>query len=225
MAATECVATNALLTLRLAEYIAANSCARFVYGSTGQVYRFQGDCVKECAPVDVTRRACFYLSSKLLGETYVERTRAIGKLNAVILRIGSCYGPLMPARALVARFVDMAKQRAPLTLLHGGLERFDMVYVDDVLELLVRAAASAEEGVFHAGSGRSVTVKAIAQAVNTAFGNDVPIIVDETATMPLQPGFAPLCMEKSMAAFGLQPRTFEDGINSFRDWDETSHHQ
>jgi len=220
-----CLDVNAMLTLRLAEFMANQEGLRLVLGSTGQIYRYQIHPADELSPAETSGRACFYLSSKMLGETFVERTRMKHGLNSIILRISSCYGPGMAEKSLVARFATLALAGSPLKLRFGGLERFDMIHVDDVVELLIRAASSQAQGIFNAGTGRGLTVREIADAVNLAYGNAGGIVLDGPEKAPAQPGFAPLCMKKSMAAFGWKPRSFQDGICQYREWDENRSYQ
>ena len=222
---TACLDGNAMLTLRLAEFMSCHEGLRLVLGSTGQLYRYQTQPADELSPTDTSGRACFYLSSKLLGETFVERARMKHWLNAIILRIASCYGPGMPEKALVSRFAGLAAAGSPLTLRFGGLERFDMIHVDDVVELLIRAACSPALGIFNAGTGTTMTVREIAEAVNVAYGNAAGIVLDGPDTSPIQPGFASLCMKKTIAALGWKPRSFQEGICHYNEWDENRRHQ
>lgn len=219
--AAACLNTNALLTLKLAEHMAAHSKARFIHCSSGQVYRYQKHAATERQQVLPLHRACFYLSSKLLSEIYVERTsRALG-LDAITFRVSSCYGPWMPEKSLVARFISMATKRLPLPLRRGGRERFDLVYAPDVVKCLIRAAESSRQGIFNAGSGYAVTVRMVAETVNRVFDNQAGEVYEEPCTSPLQPGFAPLAMSRTTTAFGCKPRKLSRGLQDFRAWLET----
>ncbi len=213
-----CLEHNALLTLRLAEWAAEKCRARFLYASAGNIYGFQNGPVKETAPVVLDQRACFYLASKYLGEVFLERTRLARGLSAASFRISSLYGPGMPQHSFVARFVTLAREKAPLPLRHGGAERFDLVYVDDVANLLVRAATSTAEGIFNVGGGRSISVAEAAAVVNEAFRNPAGCIDLDACPAPVQPGFAPLCLERTRETFGCHPRSFESGIADYRRW-------
>jgi UDP-glucose 4-epimerase len=220
--AAECLNTNSLLTLRLAEHIGTHSKGRFIHCSSGQVYRFQKRAATECQHVPPPHRACFYLASKLLSETYVERTRKALGLDTIIFRVGSCYGPGMPERSLVSRFLAFAEQGKPLPLRNGGAEQFDLVYAPDVVRLLIRGATSTKQGLFNAGSGHAVTVRQVAETVNRIIGNQAGVVYEEPSTPPLQPGFAPLSTVRTLKEFGWNPRTLSEGLKDFRSWIETS---
>ena len=219
--AAACLNTNALFTLKLAEHMAAHGKARFIHCSSGQVYRYQKYAVTEQHHVLPLYRACFYLASKLLSEVYVERTRKVLGLDAITFRVGSCYGPWMPEKSLVRRFVTIASTRQRLPLRHGGTERFDLVYAPDVVQYLARAAKSSKQGIFNAGSGHALTVRELAEAVNRVFGNQAGVVYEEPRTPPLQRGFAPLAMRRTTAAFGWKPRELSRGLKDFRAWLET----
>ncbi len=210
--AAECLEANALLTLRLAEAAARVGSPRFLHCSSGQIYGFQTRPADESAPPQTARRACFYLSSKLLSELYVERCHVSLGLPSVIFRIGSLYGPGMPERSVVARFLATARQRRPLPLVNGGTEQFDFVTVEDVATLLVCSARLTVTGVFNAGSGEATTARSLAEQINAVTHN--PAGLDPDGIPPAAPsgGFAPLCMNRTRSTFGLRPTPLAEGL-------------
>lgn len=216
--ARECLDVNALLTLQLAEHLAKHSRARLLLASTGQVYGFSPQPVCEDAITLPAVRACFYLSSKLLGETFVRRTSTHYGLRATCIRIGNCYGPGMKLNTVVARFSELALAGQPLPLRHGGCECFDLVEVADVARCLLRAFECEADGVFHAGTGVAHSVLEVAEIVNAVFENPGGIELIAPYDPPLQRGFAPLDMTKSRDTLGVDPKSLELGIRAYRTW-------
>ena len=216
--ARACLESNALLSLQLAEFMVAHGRARFIYFAAGNVYGYREAPADEQTPTQVHRRACFYLSSKLLGETFVERARVLQGLNAASFRISTPYGSWMSSRATVSVFAERARRGEPLPLRHGGREQFDMIHVGDVVETLVRAATSTAQGVFNLGTGCAITVKAIADAVNAAFSSAAGVCFVEPQDVPPQQGFAPLCTRHTIATFGHCPLAFASGLARYRSW-------
>lgn len=210
--AGECLESNAILTLRLAEAAAAAGVKRMVFCSSGQVYGFHANPVSEETPPKTTQRACFYLSSKLLAEWYLERTQRTTGLQPITLRIGSLYGPGMPEKSVIARFLDLARKGQRLQLVNGGTEQFDFVHVSDVVELLVRAADSTETGVFNAGSGEATTVRTLAELVTRLCGNPPDEALAGSRDVPATGGFAALSMNRSRDVFGVPPTSIEAGL-------------
>lgn len=215
--ASLCLEANALLALRLAEHVAIGK-ARLINASSGQGYLWQKQPASEDLPLFPSGRGSIYLSSKLLGEIYVERTRLVKGLNAVTFRIGSCYGPGMSSNSLIARFSNAVRQGQPMHLRHGGMEQFDCVYVGDVVECMVRAASSDAKEIYNLGSGTASTVKDIATTVLHVFGGGAEIIMDDGDEKPLQPGFAPLCMKRCSETFGIMPHSLEEGVLGYKQW-------
>ena len=220
--ARECVEVNALLTLRLAEQVATRSTAKFVLASTGQVYGFSEKTVHENAAVNATERACFYLSSKLLAESYVHRTSLHLGLKSAIVRIGNVYGPGMKPGSLIALFSKLAREGKPLPLRHGGCERFDFIEVSDVAMCLMRAAESGLNGVIHAGTGVAPSVHEVAEIVNAVFENNAGVELVPPHEAPHQPGFAPLDMTHARKVFDMDPMPLKQGLQKYRDWLEAS---
>jgi len=218
--ARECLEVNALLSLRLAEHLARHSRARLVQASTGQIYGFNHSPVREDSVTQPMSRACFYLSSKLLAETYIQRTTMHMGLLSTIVRIGNVYGPGMKAGALIAWFSKLASEGKALPLRHGGSERFDLVEVTDVARCLMRAAS--HNGVFHAGTGTAHSVREVAEIVNAVFGNAAGIDLVEPHEKPRQPGFAPLDMTKSRESLCIDPVPLEVGVRMYRTWLESA---
>jgi UDP-glucose 4-epimerase len=210
--AGECLESNAILTLRLAESATAAGVKRLVFCSSGAVYGFHAQPVNEETAPNTAQRACFYLSSKLLAECYLERTQRTTGLQSITLRIGSLYGPGMPEKSVIARFLNLARKGQHLQLVNGGTEQFDFVHVSDVVDLLVRAAESTEKGIFNAGSGEATTVRMLAELVTRLSGNPPDAALAGSADVPATGGFAALSMNKSRAAFGTTPTSLEAGL-------------
>lgn len=220
--ARECVEVNALLTLRLAEQVATRSKAKLVFASTGQVYGFSDEPTRVTAPLQTCSRACFYLGSKILAESYVQRTALHRGLRSASVRIGNVYGPGMKPGSLIAFFSNLAREGKPLLLRYGGCERFDLIEVSDVAMCLMRAVDRGAEGVIHAGSGVAPSVREVAELVNEVFANKAGIELVPPHEAPVQPGFAPLDMTYARAVLGVDPMPLAAGVRKYRDWLEAA---
>lgn len=214
--AEACVRVNALLTLRLAEAACERPGKTFVYFSSGQGYRDPAANATETDPVFPSQRASYYLASKLLGEVYVEHLRRSRGLAAHTFRVGSCYGPGMPARQVVARFLAAAAEGRPLEVHAGGTQRQDFVYIQDVVGLALSALAAPAPGVYNAGSGRAHSVLELADAIAGTFpSREVEIRVSPAAGPP-PPDLPQLDVSKARATWGYRPRPLPEGLADFR---------
>ncbi|MCA1706822.1 MAG: NAD-dependent epimerase/dehydratase family protein, partial [Actinobacteria bacterium] len=105
---------------------------------------------------------------RLYGELY--------GLAVCCLRISNPYGPGQdrPDRAfgLVGNFFAVAARGGDIAVFGNGAQLRDYVYVDDLVDLCVRAAVdpAAVGRVFNAGGPAPVSVRAIAEAVVATVG-------------------------------------------------------
>jgi UDP-glucose 4-epimerase len=117
-----------------------------------------------------------YAAAKLAGELYAGAFAATYGLETVCLRFFNIFGPRQradsPYSGVIALFIDaMANGRAPTV--HGdGLQSRDFTYVDNVVQALKKAAHAtmASGNVYNIGTGRSVTVLDLIQALNEILG-------------------------------------------------------
>jgi UDP-glucose 4-epimerase len=206
---------NALATLRLA-LLARSREKPYIAFSSGQIYAPAEGAASEYAPTYPADRATYYLASKLTGELYVEHMRRGASWPAHVLRVGSCYGPGMPAGSVVARFVGRAIEGQPLEVHDGGRAASDLVYVDDVVAMTLHALKGGPPGVYNCGTGRATTTLELAQAVADVWSDRAPRVdvKPPQATPPLS--FRPLAIEKARASWGYRPRSIHEGLTAWR---------
>jgi UDP-glucose 4-epimerase len=84
--------------------------------------------------------------------------------DVLIVRLANVFGPGDHGR-VVPRFIQSAFSNEPLTL-NGGSQILDLIWIDDAVEMLIRAAGA--RGVDHPiniGSGSGITVRELATEV------------------------------------------------------------
>ncbi|WP_027414691.1 NAD-dependent epimerase/dehydratase family protein [Aneurinibacillus terranovensis] len=147
---------------------------RFVYTSTASVY---GN-----APVIPTPESYFnitlpYSASKFSTEHYCKVFYHMYQVPVTILRLSNVFGPGQlienPYCGVVAKFFDAVEQGEPLTIYGDGTQTRDFTYVEDVMDVLLRAAW--EPGfvgnVYNVGTGRETSVNELAEAISTITGH------------------------------------------------------
>jgi UDP-glucose 4-epimerase len=123
-----------------------------------------------------------YAVSKLAAEYYVRTIGALWGIETVVLRVFNAYGPgqnLPPAHPpVVPRFLQQALGGGSLVIFGGGGQTRDFVYVDDVAEALVEAAAAADvdRRIINVGSGRDTSVNDLAALVAQVTGREVEML-------------------------------------------------
>jgi UDP-glucose 4-epimerase len=129
-----------------------------------------------CAPIS------YYGITKYAAERYVhataERTDLDFEFRVTSFRMYSVYGPRQaldnPYQGVLGIFLGNLLRGDPLTIFGDGKQSRDFVYVDDVIDAWTAALEHpATYGrVFNLGSGKRVTINALAARALSAFGLD-----------------------------------------------------
>ncbi|MDX2015265.1 MAG: GDP-mannose 4,6-dehydratase [Myxococcaceae bacterium] len=162
-------------TLRGLELAEAKK-AVFLQASTSEIYgdplehpqheRYSGN-------VDPTRPRSVYDEAKRYGEALVSAFRRSRGLSTRIVRIFNTYGPRMRLEdgRVVPAFVGQALRGEDFTLFGDGSQTRSFCFVDDLVDGLVRLAASDVTDPVNIGNPDERTIKSFAEAVRAAAGS------------------------------------------------------
>ena len=172
LAAHEIGATGTLLVLDAARRAKVR---RVVYAASSSAYGDQpGDVRRE---TDALLPLSPYAAAKLAGEHYCQCCTAVYGLETVQLRFFNVFGPRQDAKSPYSGVISlfsaaMAHGKAP-TIYGDGLQTRDFVYVDDVVQALIRAAEAppAVGNVYNIGTGQSVTILDLVMHLNDLLGS------------------------------------------------------
>jgi len=219
----ETLAANSIGTWRLLE-VARAAGAHLTFVSTSEVY---GDPLVHPQPetywgnVDpIGPRAC-YDEGKRFGEALVTSMRRVNGVRATIVRLFNTYGPRMRPDdgRVVPALVTAALAGQPLTLHGDGTQSRSFMYVDDLVEGLVRVGLGpASDGeVFNIGNPHEVTMRELAGEIARAVGRDLSI-----RYVPGRPGDPQRRrpdITKLTARYGWEPRiSLGDGLGRTMAW-------
>ena len=227
---------NLITTLRLLERVRDfKRMKKLVYAASGCV--LAPHTFDDAKPVEEDGDAPFdldspYQISKIVGEFYCVYYHKQHGVPTVRARFQNVYGPGeilgagrwrgTPAtvwRNVVPTFVYRALHGMPLELDNGGVASRDFIFVDDIVEGLVRCALRGEPGdVYNLASGRETTIAELAALINELAGGRSTI-----TTTPPRPwdraGRRVGSTRKSKAALGFEARTeVGDGLRRTIDW-------
>jgi UDP-glucose 4-epimerase len=120
-----------------------------------------------------------YAAAKLAGEYYMQAFAATYGIETVRLRFFNIFGPRQradsPYSGVIALFVA-AMQRGTAPTVHGdGLQSRDFTYVANCVQAIVKAteAPGVSGKVYNVGTGSSVTVLDLIDALNTLMGSSL----------------------------------------------------
>lgn len=148
---------NVVGTVRILE-AARRYDAKIVFSSTGGA--IYGEC-EGPAREDAQRRPLApYGTSKLCGEEYLGTWNRLYGTEHVTLRFGNVYGPRQEPHGeagVVAIFMGLLQDGGTPKIYGDGRQTRDYVYVGDVVESMLRAAAHGG-GVYNVGTGTETSV-------------------------------------------------------------------
>jgi nucleoside-diphosphate-sugar epimerase len=161
--------TNGLGTLKVLKWAAENAAKRVVYASAGCSIAGHGiDApISEDMPVSLHLDTPYQIT-KALGEFYCNYY--LQTLSTVRCRFFNSFGPgEVPGRYrnVIPNFVWKAMHNLPLTITGTGNETRDFIYVDDLIEGLLRSATvpAASGEAINLGTGRQVRIIDLARTI------------------------------------------------------------
>lgn len=161
--------TNGLGTLNVLDWGAKTGVKRVVYASAGCSIAGHGiDApIREDMPVSLFLDTPYQIT-KALGEFYCNYH--LPKVSSVRCRFFNSFGPGEvpgPYRNVIPNFIWLAMHDRPLTITGTGEETRDFIFVDDLVDGLVRCAGTPEAHgeAINIGTGIQTTVIDMAQAI------------------------------------------------------------
>jgi UDP-glucose 4-epimerase len=190
---------------------------RVVLASSGTVY---GDQSRQPIPERAEAvPANPYAVSKLAAEHYVRAIGDLYRIEAVVLRIFNAYGPgqrVPPSHPPVAAHFARQILSGASIVTHGappGRQTRDFVYVDDVVDALVRAGAvgGIAGRTLNIGSGIETTVRELIKELERATGRSARVLESPEQSG----GVARMCADIAAAreSLGWSPKVLlRDGL-------------
>jgi UDP-glucose 4-epimerase len=173
-------AVNVGGTVAVMEAMRDTGVRRVVLASSGAIYGEQRE--QPIAEGQRPHPSSPYAVSKIAAEHYVSTLGALYDIETVSLRIFNAYGPgqdLPPSYPpVIPQWLRQAQTGGSLVVFGDGSQTRDFVYVDDVVDALVRAATAvgADRAVINVGSGKEVSMNALADQVAQTTGKRVSLL-------------------------------------------------
>jgi len=213
---------NGMGTLRLLTHAADKGVDRIVYTSSSCVYGGEA-ALPLREPEASLRPTTPYQATKLLGEMYANCFHSLKGLPAVNVRLFNVYGPgERPGRYrnVIPRYIANALAGAPLELHGSGNQTRDFTYVDDIVGGLCLCAEkpAAIGQTFNLGSGKEVSIRALAETIIELSGSHSEIVERPFRSWDrVERRCADLTMSKGL--LGYEPRwNLCDGLKQTIAW-------
>jgi UDP-glucose 4-epimerase len=202
--------TNALGTVNVVEAAKAHDVDRFVYFQTALCYGTTP--IEQPITLDhPIRPDSSYAISKTAGEQYIE----MSEIPFVSLRLANVYGP-RNLSGPPPTFYQRLSEDKPVFVMDT---RRDFVYVDDLLDVVIKALRGTGEGYYHVSSGSDVAIKEMLEAVLDAMDVQLDEEVEVKPRPPEDAASILLDPSRTETDFDWKAKTqLEDGIKDAIAW-------
>ncbi len=164
-----------------------------------------------------------YAAAKLAGEFYMQAFATCMGIETVRLRFFNIFGPRQradsPYSGVIAIFTAMmARGEAPTVHGDGGQCR-DFTYVGNAVQAVRKAAAApgVSGNVYNVGTGSSISVLDLVNALNRVLGTDLRPKFGDTRTGDVR--FSRADISRTRRDLGYDPRvTVDDGLAKTVEW-------
>lgn len=205
---------NLRMTMNLLEVFRRQSRGIFVYASSTSIYGYPRELpVTEEMPAQPNN---FYSIGKFFGEVICEQYRKEFNLPVLILRISAPYGPGMRNETVVKKFIKKALLSEDITLYGTGNRSQDFIYIEDLVDAIVKACEAKATGIFNISSGISTSMRELAETILRVLPNSKSKIVYAGIDDPQENYRGAYSFEKARKAFNYEPKfTLEMGIKEY----------
>ena len=211
-------AVNLCASVRLFELCGRLGVDSVVFASSSAVYGAPKELpLSESAPLGP---ASPYGVQKLACEHYGLVLSRAGGFSFVALRFFNIYGPRQdpdsPYAAVIPRFVAALLAGRPPVIFGDGTQTRDFVYVSDAVAALLLAGGCGASGVFNVASGRSVSVRELADTLIGMIGGKEPVY-DEPRPGDIKHSWADISAIRER--LGYEPSVVLDaGLARYIEW-------
>ena len=167
------VESNLLATVRMLSLMTRAGVKKVIFASSGgTVYGIPSQIpIAEDHPTNPT---CSYGIAKLAIEKYLELYFQLHGLDYAALRIANPYGEgqrILASQGAIAVFLGRALRREPVEIWGDGMVVRDYIYIDDVVDAMLRSVESrSREKIFNIGSGGGTTLLELLEVIDAVLG-------------------------------------------------------
>lgn len=173
------VETNIRGTIILLEECTKAKVKKIIFSSSGgAIYGNQEK--KLLSEDDLQNPISPYAISKLAVEKYLEYYRLNYGLEYLILRYSNPYGPgqnVVGSQGIIPIFLNLVKQKKPITIFGDGKNIRDYVFIDDAIENTKKLAfkPNTKYRIYNIGKGEGATINEVVGAIQKATGRKIKI--------------------------------------------------
>ena len=164
-----------------------------------------------------------YAVQKLTGEFYARVFHSCFGLETVSLRYFNVYGPRQdpssPYSGIISLYMQALIEKAPPTIFGDGEQSRDFTYVEDVVDITMKAARAGgvAGGLYNAGNGNRYTLNEVWETLQRIEGVRIPARYGEPRAGDVRHSQADTTA--AVRDLGLSPRfSLEGGLRRTLEW-------
>jgi|TARA_B100001971_G_scaffold212433_1_gene242626 nucleoside-diphosphate-sugar epimerase len=204
----EYISINGNGVLHLLDYCVQNNVEKFVNISSLSVYGASGkNGVQENVNLKPFGTYADYAIAKILAELFTERYAIDHQLNAVTLRLGYVFGDFSKEHLLLPRLLKKAFDGEEIVIEGTGEYIFDVIYIDDCIDVIELALNTSNTGIYNVGSEEPVSLNQIVNAIDNYVYRvtETHPPVRHVDSKDMKTGYV-MSLEKSRRLLGFRPK-------------------
>lgn len=153
-----------------------------------------------------------YGETKYLTELLIQHWQRTTSLRCSILRSSPVYGPGSPQPKFIYNFIEKAKCAETIVThqYRNGEPALDLLFIDDLVDVLVRAVEKKHEGAVNIGTGVATSTRVVAEMLRKIIGGSSRI---EQTLIDANAASIAMNTAKARKALGWKPTvTLEEGL-------------
>ena len=197
---------------------------RWVFASSGgTVYGPEATCpILENAATDPT---CSYGITKLAIEKYLSLYKRLHGSDYVITRLANPYGPgqdPLRGQGIIAALIYKALIGESAVIWGDGEVVRDYIYIDDLVEGLIKSSSGASGQIYNIGSGVGVSINTLIEKIQSTLNVKLRLDYQESRSIDVRKNI--LNSAKINADLGWEPLTdLADGIIRTANWIQSTY--
>jgi len=215
----KCITETIIGVKNIFEYSKNTGVKKVIFPSSSSVY---GNTSLPQSETTLTMPTNLYgvvkLTCEHIARLYSDVVSSIG------LRIFAGYGPGERHKGEIASvitlFIDAIARNSRLIIFGDGTQSRDFVYIDDIVEAILRSVENSFTGIVNVGSGESHTFNEVVDLINHLLGKNIrPRYVDKPAQY-FEHTLADITKMKN--ALEVSPTSLENGLKKYLEAKEES---
>ncbi len=162
---------NIYAPAKLANWAQKNGVKKFIYTSSGGVYKNPTEPVHEFLDINANEKNGFYLDSKLSAEILLRNFSGFFD-TFVIVRPFFMYGPDQNRNMLIPRLIDNVLKGNEITLAGQDGIRINPIYIDDAAKAMAKMLGLEGESVINIAGDEMVSLRELAEKIGQIVGKE-----------------------------------------------------